>query len=187
VCFLADPVKVYLTLSCNKNDMSVISTTGSSLKSTNIPAALLEAALFLDAGEKNRNGANPGLAPKNSISIVISSDDGTVNISATLPSDVTVGAGGTLIYNAKDYLGGTYAAFTAGGDVTATTRMDAFVQIAQMLSNAEKAVTPVEDQPNFVQVESSSESGNITVTATLPYNGTILAAGTLEVIVLDYL
>jgi hypothetical protein len=167
--------------------MSSIVTTGSSLKSSTIPAALLEAALFLDAGEKARNGANPGLAPKNSISITISSDDGTVNISASLPCDVTVGAGGTLVYNAKDYLGGTFAAFTAGGDVTATSRMDAVVQIAQLLSNAEKAVTPVEDQPNFVQVESSSETGTITVTATLPFNAIILPAGTLEVVTLDYL
>lgn len=167
--------------------MSSIITGGSSLKSTNLPAALFEAALFLDAGEKARNGANPGLAPRNSISITISSDDGTVNISASLPSDVTVGAGGSLVYNAKDYLGGSFAAFTAGGDVTATTRMDAFVQIAQMLSGAEKAVTPVEDQPNFVQVESSSEAGTITVTATLPFNANILASGTVEIATLDYL
>lgn len=167
--------------------MSSIVTTGSSLKSTTIPAALFESALFLDSAEKTRNGANPGLAPKNSISITVSSDDGTVNISASLPSDVSVGTGGTLVYNAKDYLGGTYAAFTAGGDLTATTRMDAFVQIAQLLSSAEKAVTPVEDQPNFVQIDSSSESGTITVTATLPFNAVILAAGTVEIATLDYL
>ncbi len=167
--------------------MSAIITTGSSLKSTTIPAALFEAALFLDSAEKTRNGANPGLAPKNSISIVISSDDGTINVSAALPSDVSVGTGGTLVYNAKDYLGGTYAAFTAGGDVTATSRMDAFVQIAQLLSSAEKAITPTEDQPNFIQIDSSSESGLITVTATLPYNATVLATGTVEIATLDYL
>ncbi len=167
--------------------MSSIVTTGSSLKSTNIPAALLESALFLDSAEKGRNGANPGLAPKNSISINISSDDGTVNISASLPAEVSLGAGGVLVYNAKDYLGGVFAAFTPGGDVTATSRMDAFVQVAQMLSMAEKLVQPAEDQPNFVQVEASSETGAITITATLPYNAAILAAGTVEITTLDYL
>jgi hypothetical protein len=167
--------------------MSAINTTGSSLKSTTLPAALLEACLFLDSAEKTRNGANPGLSPKNAISIVISSDDGTVNVSGALPADVTVGPLGSLIYNAKDYLGGTYAAFTPGGDLTATSRMDAVVQIAQMLSSAEKAITPTEDQPNFVQVDSSSESGLITITATLPYNAVILTLGTIEIATLDYL
>lgn len=167
--------------------MSTIVSTGSSLKSTNLPAALLESALFLDTAEKNRNGANPGLAPKNSISINISSDDGTVNISAALPAEVSIGPGGVLVYNAKDYLGGVFAAFTPGGDLTATSRMDAFVQVAQMLSMAEKLVQPAEDQPNFVQVEASSETGAITVTATLPFNAAILAAGTVEILTLDYL
>ena len=167
--------------------MSTISTTSSSLKSTNLPAALFEAALFLDAAEKARNGANPGLAPKNALSLTISSDEGLINISAVLPAEVTVGTGGTLVYNAKDYLGGTYSAFTAGGDLTATSRQDAVVQIAQMLSNAEKLIQPVEDQPNFVQLDSSSEAGTITVTATLPYTTAILTAGSVEITSIDYL
>jgi hypothetical protein len=167
--------------------MSVITTTGSSLKSTNLPSALLEAALFLDAAEKDRNGANPGLAPKNSLTLTISSDEGLINISAVLPAETTIGAGGTLVYNAKDYLGGSYSAFVAGGDVSAAFRQDALVQIAQMLSNAEKLIQPVEDQPNFVQIESSSEAGTITVTATLPYTAVILTGGTVEIIAIDYL
>ena len=167
--------------------MSTIATTGSSLKSTTLPAALFESALFLDAAEKSRNGANPGLAPKNALSLTISSDEGLINISAVLPAEVTIGTGGNLVYNAKDYLGGTYSAFTAGGDISAASRQDAIVQIAQMLSNAEKLIQPVEDQPNFVQLESSSEAGTITVTATLPYSTAILAAGSVEITAIDYL
>ena len=167
--------------------MSSIVTTGSSLKSTNIPAALLETALFLDTAEKNRNGANPGLAPKNSLNLTISSDEGLINISAVMPAEVTIGAGGTLVYNAKDYLGGSYSNFTPGGDITATSRQDALVQIAQILSSAEKLIQPQEDQPNFVQIDSSSEAQTITVTATLPYNAVILAGGTVEIITVDYL
>lgn len=167
--------------------MSSILTTGSSLKSDTIPAALFEAALLLDSAEKNRNGANPGLASKSNIAITISSDEGLATITASLPAEVALDASGSLSYNAKDYLGGTFAAFTGGGEVLVSTAMDAFVVVAQKLSIAEKEVQPIEDQPNFVQVESSSESGTITVTATLPYTSAILASGHLEVTIIDYL
>ena len=167
--------------------MSSIVTTGSSIKSSTIPAALFEAALLLDGAEKSRNGANPGLAAKSNIAITISSDEGIATITASLPAEVSLDSLGSLSYNAKDYLGGTYAAFTPGGDITVSTAMDAFVVVAQKLSIAEKAVQPVEDQPNFVQVESSSETGTITVTATLPYTSAVLASGHLEVAIIDYL
>ena len=167
--------------------MSVISVTGSSLKSTNLPGAFLEAALFLDSAEKARNGANPGITPKNNVSITFSSDDGTANIAATLPVDVSQLSDGGVKYLPKDYLGGTYAAFTAGGDVTATSRMAAVAQIAQILSAAEKAIQPLEDQPNFIQVESSSENGTITVTAALPIVQTIDSTGHITIAALDYL
>lgn len=167
--------------------MSVIVTTGSSLKSTTQPAALLEACLFLDGAEKARNGANPGIAPKNNMSITISSDDGVAQITATLPVDVTVLADGGVKYGAKDYLGGAYAAFTAGGDVTSDSRMEAVVQIASILSATEKLVQPAEDQPNNVQVESSSENGTITITASLPITTTIGSTGEVEIIAIDYL
>ena len=167
--------------------MSVISITGSSLKSTTLPGAFLEACLFLDSAEKARNGANPGITPKNNVSITFSSDDGTANIAATLPVDVSQLADGGVKYLPKDYLGGTYAAFTAGGDVTATSRMAAVSQIAQILSAAEKAIQPTEDQPNFIQVDSSSESGTITITAALPITQTIDSAGHITIAALDYL
>lgn len=167
--------------------MSLILTTGSSLQSDTIPAALVEAALLLDAAEKARNGANPGITPKNNVSLTFSSDDGTANIAATLPVDVTVGSDGGVKYLPKDYLGGTYAAFTPGGAVTATSRMAALLQVAQLLSAAEKAIQPAEDQPNFIQVESSSESGTVTITASVPFNSVIDAAGSLTITALDYL
>lgn len=167
--------------------MSSVVTTGSSLKSTNLPAAFLEAALFLDSAEKARNGANPGVSPKNFLTVTISSDEGLVTISASLPSEVKLGTDGSVIYNAKDYLSSAYSAFTPGGDITANTSMDAVVMLAQMLSTAEKAVQPQEDQPNYIQLDSSSENGTISVNATLPYRSTILATGTIEIIAVDYL
>ncbi len=168
--------------------MSLILTTGSSLKSDTKPAALIEAALLLDGAEKARNGANPGITPKNNVSLVFSSDEGTANITATLPVDVSVGTDGGVKYLPKDYLGGTYAAFTAGGDVTATSAMAAFLQVAQILSAAEKAIQPTEDQPNFIQVDSSSETGTVTITAAIPYSSAIDATtGSLTITALDYL
>ncbi len=167
--------------------MSAIVTTGSSLKSTNQPAALLEACLLLDASEKARNGANPGVAPKNNMSITISSDEGVAQITASFPVAVTVLADGGIKYAATDYLGGTYAVFTPGGDVTADTQMEAVAQIASILSATEKLVQPVEDQPNNVQVESSSESGTINITATLPISTSISATGQVQIVAVDYL
>jgi hypothetical protein len=166
--------------------MSTINITGSSLKSTTIPGAFLETCLLLDAAEKSRNGANPGIAPKNNVSIAIATDEGVATITASLPADVTVSALGVQ-YNAKDYLGGVYADFTAGGDLTSTTAMDALVQVASLLAAAEKNIQPVEDQPNNVQVESSSESGTITVSATLPVTTTINTDGTIKIVAIDYL
>ena len=167
--------------------MSSLNTTGSSLVSTTVPAALIEAALLLDSAEKSRNGANPGITPKNNISLTFSSDDGTANIAATLPVDIQSLATGAVGYLPKDYLGGTYAAFTPGGQITATTRMAAFLQVAQFLSGLEKSIQPAEDQPNFIQVEASSETGTITVTASLPYNALISSTGDLTITALDYL
>jgi hypothetical protein len=167
--------------------MSSIVTTGSSLKSSTKPAALLEACLFLDAAEKARNGANPGIAPKNNMSVTISADEGVAQISATLPVEVTVLTDGGIKYAAKDYLGGTFAAFTAGGAVTADTRMEAVAQVASLLAAEEKTIQPLEDQPNNVQIESSSENGTITVTATLPITTSISAAGIVEIVAVDYL
>lgn len=167
--------------------MSTIVTTGSSLKSDTIPAAFLEAALLVDAAEKARNGANPGITPKNNLIVTFSSDDGTANIAATLPVDITVGSGGAVTYAAKDYLGGSYSVFTPGGAVTAVTVQAALVQVAQILSSAEKAIQPVEDQPNLVQVESSSELGTITISASLPFSSVISATGDVVITALDYL
>ncbi|MBW4471018.1 MAG: hypothetical protein KME45_11535 [Stenomitos rutilans HA7619-LM2] len=167
--------------------MSSITTTGSSLKSTHLPSALLETALLLDAAEKGRNGANPGIAPKNNITITFNADDGTCAIAAAIPVDVTVGSGGALTYAAKDYLGSSYTTFTAGGDVTASNVIAAFVQVAQILSAAEKAISPIEDQPNNITVDSSSETQTITIAANLPVVSSINSSGNVLFSATDYL
>jgi hypothetical protein len=167
--------------------MSVISVTGSSLKSTNQPAAFLEACLLVDGAEKLRNGANTGVQPKNNMSITFSSDEGVAQITATLPVTVSVLPDGGIKYLPKDYLGGTYAVFTPGGDVTAVNMMEAVSQVASILAASEKNVLPVEDQPNFIQIDSSSENGTINITATLPVTITTSATGQVQIAAVDYL
>lgn len=165
--------------------MSAINTVGSSLKADYKAAAFLESCLLLDTAEKARNSANPGIAPKNNVSVTFSSEEGVAQIAIQLPAaPAATGAG--LVYAPTDYLGGAYAAFTAGGEVTATTAMAAVSQVAHILSAAEKAVQPVEDQPNNVQIESSSETGFINITATVPYTQSIDADGNIKIVALDY-
>lgn len=167
---------------------SVIVTTGSSLKSDTKPAAVFEAALLVDAAEKARNGANTGIAPKNNVTVTIAADEGTAAIAATIPVSVLATAGGGITYTPTDYLGVAYTAFTAGGDVTASNVIAAFVQVAQLLSAAEKSISPVEDQPNNIQVDSSSETGTITISATLPVVSAIdPVSGSVTFTALDYL
>lgn len=168
--------------------MSTIVTTGSSLAADTLPGAVLEAALLLDNAEKTRNGANPGVAAKNAISATVAVDEGTFNITASIPATMATTTAGAITYTPSDYLGSTYTSFTAGGAVTATNRVAAFVQVCQLLSAAEKAVTPIEDQPNNIQVESSSENGTITVTAALPVTFAIDAtSGAVTITAIDYL
>jgi hypothetical protein len=177
-------IKTYSLLT-QAETMTAINTTGSSLKADTKAAAFLEACILLDVAEKTRNSANPGIAAKNNVSINFSSEDGVAAITVQLPSAPTSTASG-LVYTPTDYLGGAYGAFTAGGDVTATTAMAAVSQVASILSAAEKAVQPVEDQPNNIQIESSSETGFIVVTATVPVTQSIDADGNIKFVALDY-
>jgi hypothetical protein len=165
--------------------MSAINTTGSSLKADTKAAAFLEACLLLDGAEKARNAANPGIAPKNNVSVTFSNEEGVAQVSIQLPAAPTA-TGAGLIYAPTDYLGGAFGVFTPGGDVTATTVMSAVSQVAHILSATEKTVQPIEDQPNNVQIESSSENGFITITATIPFTQTIDVDGNIKIVALDY-
>jgi hypothetical protein len=167
--------------------MSIFAPGASALKSTNQPAAFLEVCLLMDAAEKLRNGANPGVAAKNNVSVTVSIDEGVAQVTCTFPTTVSTSADGGLKYLAKEYLGGTYSVFVPGGDVTATILPDAVVQIAALLAASEKGVLPVEDQPNNIQIESSSENGTISITGTIPVSAATDATGHIQITAVDYL
>lgn len=161
------------------------------LSSTQLPAAFFEVCRALDAAENARNGANPGLAPQRNISTTVSFDTGTIAVAATLPITVAIGAGGKVDITASDYLGAGYADFdvtaNGDGDLTSDTLPEVFVEIATLLSNAEKAVTPAENQPDNVQVSFDLEEGLATVSANLPFNSDAAANGDVTVHAIDYL
>lgn len=142
--------------------------------------------MYLAKAEIARNAANPGLSPKVNSSITFNVEAGTADLSVALPVSAAASAAGALVYAPTDYLGGAYSAFTAGGDVTATTIQGAIAEIAQTLSGLENAIDAA-DRPNYIQVDSSSETLVATITAKLPGVFTISTTGTIDFVATDYL
>lgn len=165
---------------------SVFSGIGTELKAATLPAALFESARLLDSAENARNGANPGIAPKQNITTAVDFGTRTIAINATLPVQFSKGAGGNTVVAASNYLGAEYGEFEAGGDITATNIPAVFLEVAQMVASEEKEVQPVEDQPNNVQVSIDMETGTATVTATLPCSTSTNATGDVVIIAVDY-
>lgn len=161
--------------------------TGGTLKSINIPSAFFELCRAMDAAENARNGANPGLPPQRNISTTVSFDTGTIAVAATIPILATVGTDGVIQLGAVNYLG-TFGEFLpGGGDLTADTLPEALVEIATLLSNAEKAITPAENQPDNVQVNFDLETGSAIISANLPFTSRSENDGAVTVIAIDYL
>lgn len=163
--------------------------TGGSLKATNLPKALLEAAILLDQAENNRNGANPSLTPKQNITVSVDMGTRVAAVAATIPASFSTNENGAIVVDASDYLGASYSSFTpgTGGDLTSTDRPSALVEVAQKLASAEKAVTPVDDQPNNVTITFEQETQSITISASLPVTTSTDADGSLVVDAVDYL
>lgn len=162
--------------------------TSGTLKSTQLPQAFFEICRALDAAEKDRNGANPGLAPKTQLSTTVSFDTGTIAVAATIPILSSIQADGTIKIVASDYLGGSYTTFNnGGGDLTSTNLVAAFLETASLLSAAEKAITPTESQPNNIQIQFDTEAGNATISANLPFTTDATAQGDVVIKAIDYL
>ncbi|MBD2412210.1 hypothetical protein FACHB389_35920 [Nostoc calcicola FACHB-389] len=176
-------------ISYDPNKMSTFDPgTSGTLKSTQIPQAFFEVCRALDAAENSRNGANPGLTPRRNLSTTVSFDTGTVAVAATIPIGTSIQSDGTIKIVASDYLGGSYSAFDNGdGDLTSSNIVAAFLETASLLSAAEKAVTPIENQPNNVQIQVDIEAGNATVSANLPFTTLAATNGDVTVHAIDYL
>jgi len=163
--------------------------TGGDLVSTNLPAAFFELARLLDAAENARNGANPGVAPKQNLTVTVDFGTRVASIAASLPITASPSASGQTQITAVDYLSPTFSAFNpgTGGTLKSTTSPSALLELGQILSNAEKAVVPAEDQPNNLQVTYDLETGTATITANLPITTSADTDGAVKVIASDYL
>lgn len=164
--------------------------TSTLLNSIQLPAAFFEVCRALDAAENNRNGANPGLPPQRNISTTVSFDTGTIAVAATIPISVSIGAGGVVTMTASNYLGSIYGAFDVGagnGDLTSDTLPETLLEMATLLANAEKAVTPAENQPNNIQISFDLETSTATIAANMPFTSSAAADGAVEIIAIDYL
>lgn len=163
--------------------------TSGSLKSTTLAGAVFETARLLDAAESARNAANPTLTPKQNITVTADFATRVVAIAATLPIATTLDSTGKAVVDATDYLGSSYSTFAPGtsGDLKSTDAPSAMLEIALKLAAAEKAVSPVDDQPNNIQVELSTETGTATITANLPITVAVDSAGAILLTAVDYL
>jgi hypothetical protein len=167
--------------------MTAYISTGSSLSSDTLSAAFIEAARILNDSESTRNAANPGVAPKNNVSMTADFDGRTLNTTLALPIIQTFDTSGKIIIAAQDYLGSTYSAFTVGtGQAKSVTKMGAVLEIAQILAAAEKAVTPETDQPNNIQITYDFEAQIANITATTPFTPSIGTLGEITLTALDY-
>lgn len=161
--------------------------TGGTLKSTTLPSAWFETVRLLNAAENNRNGANPGLTPKQNLTANISLDTGTIQVAATIPIEQTLVAGVPQII-VNDYLGSAYSTFNnGGGDLDSTNLVSAFLEVSGLLHAAEKAVTPITDQPNNIQVTYDLEAGSATVAANIPFTTSADSSGKVLIDSIDYL
>ena len=160
-----------------------------SLKSLQLPAAFFELCRMLDAAEQQRNGSNPGLPAKRNLNTTVSFETGTIAVAATIPIKPSINADGSIEITAQDYLGGTYTTFNkgTGGTLTSGNLISAFLETANILAAAEKAITPVENQPNNLQIDFNLEQGSATVSANLPFTSLGAASGDVTIHAIDYL
>lgn len=176
-------------ISYNPTKMSVFNPgSAGTLKSVQLPAAFFEMCRALDAAEQDRNGANPGLPPRRNLSTTISFDTGTIAVAATIPVQVSVASNGSISVVAQDYLGATYTVFDpSDGQLTSTNLITAFLELSNLLAAAEKAITPVENQPNNIQIAFDLEQSSATVSANMPFTTIAATNGDVTIHAIDYL
>lgn len=167
--------------------MSAYVNTGSDLQATNKAAAFVESIRKLNEAENARNAANPGVTAKNNVSMTASFDSKTYAIAVTLGITNTIDGTGKWILDATDYLGAPYSTFVPGtGDAKSSDLPSLVLEIAQILSSAEKSVTPEVDQPNNIQIAYDNESQVATITAAIPFTAAITASGAVTLDALNY-
>lgn len=129
--------------------MSTLNVTGSSVVSTTLPAALVEAAYKLQIAESALQ-INP-----NNINISANDDTKLIAVSGSLPILQGFDADGDIVTAASNY---TSTAVTAGGDIKATHAAALLLEMLQKVVDAEDAEATAD--PDFNPVTSLSINAN---------------------------
>lgn len=163
--------------------MSTFTNTGSSLKSTNKPAALLELAHALANAERI---ASTPEAPLNNISIAFDLEGRTAAITASLPLAASISGTGAIVVNGANYIGGSGSAFVPGtGELKSTHLPAAFLELVETVNLAELAVTT--NPPNNVSVTLDLENLTAAISASLPLTTAVDGTGKVVTTATDYL
>lgn len=163
--------------------MSTFTNTGSSLKSTNKPAALLELAHALANAERLASTTELTL---NNVSIAFDLEGRTASITASLPLTATIGTSGAIVVNGFNYIGGSGSAFTVGtGELKSTHLAAAFLELVEIVNLAELAVAT--NPPNNVSIALDLEGLTAAISASLPLTTAVDGTGKVVTTVVDYL
>ncbi|MEH2146255.1 hypothetical protein [Nostoc sp.] len=162
--------------------MSTFNNGGGTLKSTNKPAAFLEIAHLVNEVERAASTVDVALD-----NVTINYDTGarTAVISATLPVAGSISSSGQIVITSSNYLSGSIFNPGIGGDVKGANYPGAFLEVAQLLSASEKAITPT--PPNNITIAFDLEELTATITATLPIVPTLDGSGKPVFTATDYL
>lgn len=158
--------------------------TAGTMAATTLPAALAEIAARVEAAEAAITTNTP-----NNVQLIADLDNQLLSITASLPITSTLSSGSIQI-SATDYIntaGGTSTFAGGGGDAAATHLAAAFLEIAQLVQEAEAASSAI-PQPNNVQVSIDLDNNLASINAALPSSLAVNSSnGKLEVTATDYL
>lgn len=156
--------------------MAAFDSTGSTLTSTTLEGAVMEACQLLQDAEASAGEVT------NNMAVNYFSGDNVVNIAATMPFTQSVNANGSSQFVGTDYLNA--GNFTAGGGVGSSNLPGACLELLQKLQVAELAST---DNPNNVTITYDTEAGIATIAAEFGITFSVVAGGNVQIAATEYL
>lgn len=165
--------------------MTIFNPGTSSLKSTSLESALLEAVVLLQVAEKAAQVIDPEVP--NSVAVDFFTGDDTAAVTLNLPITQSIGAGGNVQFAGVPYF--VEPAFSnTGSDLQAVSWAGAIVELVALLEAAELiglAATPPTE--NRIQSNLSADTARMTLSAVLPISMAINASGKAEFSAVPYL
>ena len=153
--------------------------TDSSLSSTTLEGAVIEASLLL----QNHESTSAGDTPFNNIAVNYFTGDNTCQITANFPIAMSQNTNGEIVVTAVDYL--PFPGYSAGNspDFQAISLPGAVLELFQKLQSQEIA----QNTDNNVKITYDSETLIATITTnTLPIRFSVNESGKSEVTAVEY-